>query len=195
MKVISLDCETNGLGGQAFAVAAVLTDDNGREVDTWEARCPIAGPVDEWVTENVLPALDDMPETVDSYEGLLAGWRVWFAGRHRGRGYEAAAAKAARHEAVVIGHVVWPVEAKFLRDAHADDLFTGPFPLLDVAPLLLAAGHDPTSVDTYLDRHGLPKPDGSPHHPLYDARAAVTAFRHLMAGFQRARMGIPVATP
>jgi hypothetical protein len=113
------------------------------------------------------------------------GWREWFTGAHRGRvGYEAAAARAARHDANVIGHVVWPVEAQLLRGAHVKDLFAGPYPLLDVAPLLLAAGHVPTSVDAYLEANGLPRPAGSPHHPLYDARAAETAFRHLMIGLQ-----------
>lgn len=165
MRVISLDCETNGLGGQAFAVAATLTDDNGNEVSTWVARCPINGPVNDWVAANVLPAIDDLPETCGSYGDLLAGWRDWYGERRDG--------------ATVIGHVVWPVEAKFLRDAHADDLFTGPYPLIDVASMLLMAGQDPTSVDSYLERNGLPKPDGSPHHPLYDVRAAATVFHAL----------------
>lgn len=180
MQVISLDCEANGLGGQAFAAAATLTDDHG-EAAVWEARCPIPGQVDPWVAENVLPALAGMPETVDTYRDLTLSWRAWFT-----------QVRAAWPDVIVIGHVVWPVEAAFLRDAHSDDLFAGPYPLLDVAPLLLAAGHDPTSVDSYLDRWGLPKPDGSPHHPLYDARAAETAFRHLMTAAQRARMAYRV---
>jgi hypothetical protein len=168
VKVISLDCESNGLGGQVFAAAATLTDD-GREVGRWTARCPIDGAVDPWVAANVLPALRGMPESQPCYDGLLYGWesrwRRW---------------KGLHPDAVMIVHVAWPVEARFLRDAHADDLFAGPYPIIDVAPLLLAAGHDPRSVDAYLDAHGLAKPDGSPHHPLYDARAAEAAFRHLM---------------
>lgn len=177
MRVISLDCETNGLGGQAFAAAAVLTDDDGREVGRWEARCPIAGPVNDWVAANVLPAIEGLPETHGSYGDLLAAWRDWYGERRDGT--------------AVIGHVVWPVEAKFLRDAHADDLFAGPYPLIDVAPMLLLAGLDPTSVDGCLDRWGLGKPDGSPHHPLYDARAAATAFYAVGKWVRRSRMGIP----
>jgi hypothetical protein len=166
VKVISLDCESNGLGGRVFAAAATLTDDGGRDLDVWQARCPIDGPVNEWVAVNVLPALAGMPETVHHYDGMLGDWRRWYA--------------PLRDEATVVGHVVWPVETTFLRNAHAADLFAGPYPLLDVAPLLLAAGHDPTSVDAYLGAHGLPRPEGSPHHPLYDARAAEAAFRHLI---------------
>jgi len=168
MKIISLDCESNGLGGLAFAAAAVLTDPTGGEVETWTVRCPISGPVDPWVAANVLPALGDLGETHHAYDDMLDAWWTWYAGRREG--------------AVVVTHVPWPVEARFLLGAHHGDLFAGPYPLLDVAPLLLAAGHDPTSVDGYLDAVGLPKPPGSPHHPLYDARAAERAFRHLIAG-------------
>lgn len=168
MNILSLDCETNGLGGRAFAAAATLSDNSG-ELDRWQARCPIDGTVAPWVAENVLPALDDMQITRTSCDDLLAWWRFIYT--H---------ARARFPDLYVIGHVIWPVEATFLRDAHAEDLFKGPYPLLDVAPLLLAAGHDPTSVDTYLDTCGLAKPSGSPHHPLYDARATTTAFRHLI---------------
>lgn len=169
MKIISLDCETNGLGGLAFAVAAVLTDKLGQAA-IWTGRSPISGEVDGWVAANVLPAITDMSENLADYDALVKGWRAWYG-----------QVRAAWPDVLVIGHVVWPVEARFLWDAHQDEPFSGPYPLLDVAPLLLAAGHDPTSVDGYLDANGLPKPLGSPHHPLYDARAAEIAFRHLMA--------------
>lgn len=186
MKVISLDCETNGLGGKVFCAAAVVVDEDGTELSSWTDRCPIDGPVDPWVAENVLPVISDVHERMFvCYEDLLRNWRGRYAFMRAKYG----------DDLMVIAHVAWPVETTFLRDAHADDLFKGPYPLIDVAPLLLAAGHDPTSVDGYLEAHGLPRPAGSPHHPLYDARAAVAAFRHLMAGFQRARMGIPVARP
>jgi hypothetical protein len=171
VNILSLDCETNGLGGQAFAAAATLTDDTGHEIDTWQARCPIDGNIDPWVADNVLSALNGMPETLASYSELLDWWRITYA--HT---------RSRFPDVLVVGHVIWPVEARFLRDAHDADLFAGPYPLLDVAPLLLAGGHDPTSVDGYLDACGLPKPEGSPHHPLYDARAATTAFRHLTGG-------------
>jgi len=110
-----------------------------------------------------------MPETAKDYRGLQLAWLSFFDD-----------VRDRFPDALVIGHVVWPVEARFLADAHVADLFTGPYPLLDVAPLLLAADQDPTSIDSYLAAHELPIPDGSPHHPLYDARAAATAFRHLI---------------
>jgi hypothetical protein len=168
VKVISLDCETNGLGGRAFCVAAILSDDSG-ELESWTARSPICGEVNGWVAEHVLPALTDVPEDHSNYWRLVVRWQEWYA-----------KVREQHPDVLVLAHVAWPVETTFLRDAHAENLFAGPYPLIDVAPLLLAAGHDPTSVDNYLVAHGLPKPEGSPHHPLYDARATGRAFRHLV---------------
>ncbi len=172
MRVISLDCESNGLHGRAFAAAAVLTDHDGHEADIWKGRCPITGEVDSWVAANVLPAIEDMPEDLASYGDLVRGWRDWYRYAHQ-----------QWPEVLVVVHVLWPVEARFLLDAHPADLadiYPGPYPIDDVAGYLRAAGRDPKSVDRYLATYGLPKPAGSPHHPLYDARAAERAFRHLM---------------
>lgn len=48
--------------GRAFAIGAVVYED-GVEVKTFYARCPIEGKVDTWVEENVLPQMVDMVET------------------------------------------------------------------------------------------------------------------------------------
>jgi hypothetical protein len=164
--IVSLDCETNGLRGQAFAAAAVAVDGAGREVDQWIGRCPVDGPTDPWVAEHVLPAIADVPVNCGSYQELLAAWRDWYGQ------YDCGATQ-------VVGHVVWPVEARFLLDAHVEP-FTGPYPLLDVASMLDVCGWDPLSVDDYLAANKLPLPEGSPHHPLYDARAAAAVYRHLL---------------
>lgn len=165
--VISLDCEANGLHGMIFAAAATVYR-NGVEVCHWQERCrlhPGNKPVDPWVAANVLPAIETMRVTVRYYDKILVRWREFYG---------------AYPEALVVAHVPWPVEARFLWDAHKAVPFSGPFPLLDVASMLAARGFDPTSVDGYLRDHGLPLPDGSPHHPLYDCRAAATAYFHLI---------------
>jgi hypothetical protein len=154
----------------AFAVAAVLTDDQTGEVGMFTARCSVDTPTEPWVVANVLPAMADMPVTCGSYAELLCAWDRWY--------------RASWANATIIGHVVWPVEARFLLDVHANQPATGPYPLIDVATLLLAAGHNPRSVDDYLNAHDLMRPPGSPHNPMYDACATETAFRHLMAARQ-----------
>jgi hypothetical protein len=79
----------------------------------------------------------------------------------------------------VVTHIPWPVEARFLWSAHQRTPFSGPYPLIDVASMLHGLGLDPTSVDGYLKVARIARPDGSPHHPLYDARAAGLAYLDL----------------
>lgn len=168
-RLISIDAETNGLGGQAFAVALTLSDHTG-ELEHVTYRCPIRDAVNPWVAENVLPALGDLAVNVGSYLNLLVVIEQTIT-RWGGR------------DTPLIAHVAWPVEARLLLDVYTDErIWAGPYPLIDVAPVLLACGHDPTSVDTYNAAHGIPAPPGSPHHPLYDARAAERCLRHLLAG-------------
>ena len=56
-KIFSFDAETNGLWGKAFAIAAVVTDENGKEIDQFIGRCPVQGEVNHWVSENVIPEM------------------------------------------------------------------------------------------------------------------------------------------
>ena len=171
--IVSIDAETNGLAGQAFAVAMTLSDPSG-ELDRVVYRCPIDGPVDEWVAKNVLPAIEDLEINCNDYAGMLYNLREQYF-------------PWAEEGAPLIAHVAWPVEARLLLDMFpGEDIWHGPFPLIDVSSVLLAKGFDPLTVDGYLEAHSIDKPEGSPHHPLYDARAAERCYRHLMAGADRA---------
>lgn len=172
-RIISIDAEANGLAGQAFAVAMTLSDASG-ELDAAVYRCPIVGPVDEWVAKNVLPAIEDIEINCTDYAGMLYNLREQYF-------------PWAEEGTPLLAHVVWPVEARLLLDMFpGEDIWHGPYPMRDVANYLDAKGHDPLTVDGYLEAHGIDKPEGSPHHPLYDARAAVACYRHLMAGGDRA---------
>jgi hypothetical protein len=179
MTLCSVDAESNGLHGQPFAIGAVVVDDEAGERCAFYGRCPISGPVDPWVAENVLPVLAGLPETYGTYEALLAGFGSFLLEE--------------AFEVPVVAHVAWPVEARLFADLYqvgeqsADPWRAAsvmPYPLHDVASMLWLAGEDPTSVDGYLAKHGLPKPPGSAHHPLYDARAAERAARHLLGRFR-----------
>ena len=165
--IVSIDAECNGLAGRAFCVAASWSNRE-TELDLVVYRCPINGTPDPWVVDNVLPALVDVPQTHDTYEEMLDDLRAvidTWGGK----------------QTPMLGHVIWPVEARLLLDMYpAERIWRGPYPLLDVASILHARGYEPTSVDSYLTTHGIPVPSGSPHHPLYDARAAERCSRHLM---------------
>jgi hypothetical protein len=169
MKVFSFDAETNGLYGQAFMLAAIVTTAEGL-VAQFLARCPIEGEVNSWVAENVLLNVTDVAVTHESYSSMLEAFYAFYM-ENKG--------------ADVIAHMPYPVEAKVLRDMVEVDLeargWNGPYPLIDVAGILKAKNLDPTSVDTYNKNNGLIIPfSGVTHHPLYDSWAAEVAYRHLM---------------
>lgn len=165
-RFISIDAESNGLSGRVFAVALTLNDGDA-ELDGAVFRCPVGAEPDPWVAEHVLPAIADLPENLREYAYLLA---------EVGETIERWGGKAVP----LIAHVAWPVEARLLLDVyHGEHIWAGPYPLIDVASVLLARGHDPLTVDGYLADHGIAAPGGSPHHPLYDARAAARCFAHL----------------
>lgn len=171
IKIFSLDAETNGLWGQAFAIGAVLYE-NGIEVASFYARCPIQGEVNSWVAENVLPQMEDMIQTHDSYEEMLKAFAEFFMEN--------------KADADVIFHMGVPVESRVIIDMHDKGFigdWDGAYPWLDIAGCLKHAGFDCTSVDTYNAEHDIvvPQPEaGGTHNPLYDSRAAALCYMDLM---------------
>lgn len=172
-KVFSFDAETNGLWGDAFAISAAVYED-GKMVMDFTAYLGTDGVTDSWVRENVLPKLDGLAKTHDSYDAMLASFAEFYL--------------AHKKDADVIAHMGVPVEAKLLLDAHQRGLigdWDGPYPFLDVAGVLKAKGEDPTSVDKYNERNSLmvgrSEVEGlATHHPLYDSAAAAVAYMHLI---------------
>ena len=173
MKIFSLDAETNGLWGQAFAIsAAVYTD--GAMIATFTGYLGADGVTDSWVKDNVLPKLEGLEQTHESYDEMLADFASFYM-KHK-------------KDADVIAHMGVPVEAKVLVDMQSKGFigeWDGPYPFLDVAGVLKAHGYDPTSVDRYNAQHdlmvGRSEAEGlEAHHPLYDSIAAAVAYMHLM---------------
>lgn len=173
MKVFSFDAETNGLWGTAFAISAAVYED-GKLFDSFTAYLGPDGVTDDWVQDNVLPKLDGLKQTHDSYEEMLADFSRFYMEHKK--------------DADIIAHMGLPVEGKVLLDMHSKGFigdWDGPFPFLDVASVLKAKGFDPTSVDKYNERFGLlagrSEAEGlATHHPLYDSIAAAVAYMHLM---------------
>ena len=164
MKVIAIDCESNGLHGKTFCIAAVIMED-GQETNTFIGRCPIGSTVNQWVDKNVLPKMTDIPISYVSYDELCSEYDSWY--------------QSNKEDAIVVAHIGWPVEARFLLDAHPTP-FTGPFPLEDTAPLLRGAGYDPTSEIDYVKAVKIELPNGEQHNPLFDARLTAKVYTHLM---------------
>jgi len=167
-KVMSIDAETNGLWGQAFAIAAIAYNEEGNEVSRFVGRCPIEEDVSPWVMENVLPQMVAISETTATYAELLSQFFQW-RNRLKADGYGE------------LAHMGVPVEARLYMDAHSMGLFgdfDGPYPLIDPS----AIPEIGTSVDTYNKENGIEVSEteyaGGTHNPLYDCAAAYKAYRH-----------------
>lgn len=150
------DVESIGLHGEAFAVGFVVVNELGKEL---VAEC-YASHVEKsrgnpeshaWVSKNILPIT---PTHGSDYRIRDAFWLAW-------KGWESTGA-------IMVADCAWPVEARFLiqciEDNHAGREFQGPYPLHDLASILLAKGFDPLTKFPRLDTE-LPE-----HDPLCDAR-------------------------
>lgn len=167
MKILSIDAETNGLWGKAFAIGAVLYE-NGKEIKTFLARCPINGRVDKWVSENVLPQLENIKITHVSYGHMLHEFSKFYLDN--------------KVNSETIVHMGVPVEARLFLDAHACGYigdWDAPYPLIDIS----AFPEIGISVDSYnqMKKINVPLESGGTHNPLYDARATALAYMHLKA--------------
>lgn len=158
------DVESIGLHGEAFAVGGVLCR-GGDEIDSFCFSCPPSNAMGarsdyEWVIANVPP--------ITTTHDTPAGVRRAFWERLQG-------AMQAYSEVVVAAECSWPVEARFLCTCIDDDAETnrwlGPYPLHDVATVLLASGLDPLAT-----RERLPN-EMPAHNPLHDARQSARLWR------------------
>ncbi len=163
-KILSFDLETNGLHGRAFAVGAVVMDGNGNVLDEFAARCLLNEKVDDWVKNNVLPAIDDMPVTHKTYTELREAFWQWYL-------------RAEPEADYVLVNNGYPVEYRFLLDCQDADLderyWQHPFPVLELNSILLMTNHDSASSKRAL-KDGLdPEYGRKMHHPVADAKMAV----------------------
>lgn len=165
MKIFSFDAETNGLWGKAFSIAAVVHDTENQQTIEWIGRCPIQGEVNQWVKENVLPQMESIEKTHESYETMLKDFMEFYM--------------ANKQDAIILVHVGLPVEARLFIDAHDMGIlgiWDAPFPLVDCSALPEIG----ISVEAYNASKGIvvdsTKFKGGAHNPLYDSYAAMLAY-------------------
>lgn len=167
--IMSIDAETNGLYGQAFCIGATLHDttkDN-KVVDKFLARCPLIGKLDPFVLVEVLPELADISQTDKTYPHMLENFASWYSN-----------ITEKIDDLAIIGHVIYPVEAKLFLDCVEYGFLTkGPFPFIDIS----AFPEIGISVDSYLALRNIDVPwRKSVHNPVYDSIAAATAYYNYM---------------
>jgi hypothetical protein len=169
MKVLSFDVESNGLHGRAFAVAGVLVDARHRILQQFVARCPIIGPVDPWVSENVLGPMADIAQTHADARAMRDAFWDWYT-----------AAKADAD--LIVASNPYPVEARFLIDCQADDMaargFDHPFPFYDLSSMLYALGLTTPQARRDFVATAVGDHSGQAHNPLWDAKATAMAAFH-----------------
>lgn len=169
------DVEAVGLHGEGFAFGYVVVNRAGKTLDQSMAACPpdqAAGDPDgrAWVRDNV-PALHTGCSTPREVRDEF--WRSWTHWKAEG--------------AVLVADCAWPVEARFLAacvdDAPHERAWEGPYPLHDVASVLLALGRDPLKENERLPSE-LPA-----HHPAKDAQQSA---RLLIAALSQERLAAGV---
>ena len=150
------DVEAIGLHGEGFAVGWVVIRRDGVTVAEGclscdPSQCKGTNDSFQWIAENVPPLEVTSPTKQHLRNAFWHEWRKW-----------------ADAGAVLVADCAWPVEANFLsacvRLNHRQREWKGPYPLHDLASVMLAAGADPLAVTDRMDNE-LPA-----HHPLMDAR-------------------------
>lgn len=150
------DVESVGLHGEGFAVGYVVVNGNGERLEENAFACPPDNARGEhksrlWVMDNV-PAMEYSNQTPSGVRNAF--WLRWLHWKAKG--------------ALLVADCNWPVEARFLAACVDDSTvwreWEGPYPLHDLASILLARKCDPLATNPRL-------PDEVPeHHPLNDAR-------------------------
>ena len=171
-NIISIDVESNGLYGQPFCVGAVEMDWGGRVYRHFLGRCPLDEVEDDWVLENVIPALEDIEETHKSLGEMQRDFVSWLCD-----------AMARNKNAIVLVDAGFPVDCNFLYNAiRSGSSESGhkwirekysPYPLIDLASVLAGAGLDPDAnrieMASSLTKSTIAT---SSHHPVWDAETS-----------------------
>lgn len=171
-KFFMFDVESIGLHGEGFAVGFVIFDLDGNTVFQGMFACPpnaARGSKEGhlWVQENMptLRATHDSP-----WQVRAAFWKVWTEHHNPG-------------DCLMLADVPWPVEARFLAQCVDDHPVArewgGPYPLIDIASLLVMVGRDPLAKANR-------KPEEMPEHdPLADALQSARLFKeHALEKFR-----------
>jgi len=150
------DVESIGLHGEGFAVGWVVVDREGTRISQGKLAChPDQAEGDQkdrdWVRD-VIPPISVTHRTPKAVRDAF--WEAWSFWKE--------------NDAVLVADCCWPVEARFLAACVDDDkasrTWDGPYPLHELASILLSLGEDPLKTTLRHDDE-LPL-----HDPLSDAR-------------------------
>jgi DNA polymerase III epsilon subunit-like protein len=166
---ISIDAETNGLWGDPFQIGAVLVEDGTiKQEKTW--KCPIKGDINPWVEQNVLPKIENIPNTHSSLDEMLQDFANWYLSN--------------KNMPVLwhMGHVVEVYLFRLLVEKGYIGEFDAPYTPIELSMLLQYKGFAPDSVDGYLKEKAIKidNIEGGVHNALYDAFASALCYLDLI---------------
>ena len=161
-----VDAETDGLYGRFLSIAALVTDKDGTELDSFYAavKVSVEDISSDWVKENVYPSLKNASVFYETEREMLeAFWLFWL--RYR-------------ETADCISYVPYPVESRLFSTCviinSQERQFLAPFPLYDLATLLETNGY---SFDA--DMKELSGLDLVVHDAMNDVRMMAEVWRKL----------------
>ena len=176
---MSIDAESDGLWGDIFAVAAIIYDNAGVEVDKILLRLPSVYVNNEWVKENVLPNLDFAPTHTD-YTSMLKDFADFY--KKYQEGY-----RALYH----MGHIVESYLFRELRNLNLIGDFDAPYTPVEVSVYLDMIGERADSVDKYIEKYNVKvEYCRAPHNPLYDCIAAYRVYKHIIDNIEFKKRGV-----
>lgn len=172
--IFSFDIESDGLYGEGFAVGVVIIDvETGRIINEFSGVVDSYKVTDRFTKDNIVKYLREMPKYPNTHALREAFWKFYIKYRTQ--------AERQDRELIFLADNCAPVEARFLRDCVMDDhknrKFQAPFPLIDLATVLLLNGYE-----NHLNRRAFSNCPGRKHHPLDDAAASGLTFWKLVYG-------------
>ena len=181
---ISLDCETNGLYGQVYAIAMQVYR-KGILVDSLCLSCPIEGELDSWLLDNphLIEVEGSTKTTFLEMMHIAAEFYKYHACRNDEGDIQYLYGNPNYNTTPILYHCGMIVEGGFfhtLREIGLIGLFEAPMAPIEVADYLRMKGENPYSVDQYMDKYGLKKPVGFTHNPLYDCEVAAEVYFQLI---------------
>lgn len=182
---ISLDCETNGLHGQIYAIAMQVYR-NGILTDSICLSCPIEGELSNWLIEN--PHLIEVEGSIKTTYYNMMKQAAEFYKYHacindEGKVQFTEWGSIDYNTTPVLYHCGMIVEGGFFHLLRFNDYigeYEAPMAPIEVADYLRMKGENPYSVDEYVEKYGLEKPKGATHNPLYDCEVAAKVYLHLI---------------
>lgn len=166
-QLFFVDAECDGLYGRFLSVAALVTDENGTELDSFYGAVKITEEEinSEWVRENVYTYLKNASVIFDSEKEMLEElWKFWL--KHR-------------ENADCVSYVPYPVESRLfiacVAESTAERQLLAPFPMYDLATVLELRGHHYDS-----DMQVLSGLDLVSHDAMNDVRMAAAVWRNLL---------------